>query len=286
MTTPSIHPDTTLGYVHLTVSNLEQSVAYYEQALGFRLHRQQDTAAYLGAGQADLLRLTENPKAITAKGVTGLYHFAILHPSRLELAHALQRLVDTQTPVGGFSDHLVSEAIYLSDPDGIGIELYRDRPRTEWQYPNNQLKMTVDPLDIDGLLAELHGAETAWPGLSAQTVIGHIHLHVANIAPAESFYRDVMGFDLMLRYGSSASFMSAGGYHHHLGMNTWAGVGAPPPLENSAGLRWYTIELPNPATLEEVLDRVRQANIPVQQQPEGYFLQDPSHNGIILTSTA
>jgi len=217
MTNSTIHPDTVLGYVHLTVSDMGQSLDFYQQSLGMTIHRREGNTAYLGAGQADLLMLTENREARQVRGTTGLYHFAILVPSRVELAQSLKRIAEMRTPVEGFADHLVSEAIYLPDPDGNGIEIYRDRPRAEWQYSGNQLKMATDPLDIDGVMAELQGNNGEWSGMHSDTVIGHIHLHVANIAQAEAFYNGVLGFDLVLRYGPSASFLSAGGYHHQIG---------------------------------------------------------------------
>jgi catechol 2,3-dioxygenase len=270
-----------LGAVHLTVSNLARSLEFYQQIIGFKLHRRNDNMAYLGAGQNDLLVLTEQAQAQPPRGTTGLYHFAILTPSRFELAQSLKRIAETRTPVEGFADHLVSEAIYLPDPDGNGIEIYRDRPRSEWKYPNGQLKMGTEPLDIQDLLGELAGHETAWAGLHAETTIGHIHLHVANIPQAEAFYQGVLGFDLIIRYGPSASFLSAGGYHHHIGVNTWAGKVPPPP--GAVGLRYFVIRLPNAQALNDVANNVRQAGIPLEERDEGLFLQDPVENGIVLT---
>ncbi len=188
MTAHTIHPDTHLGYVHLTVANLERSLAFYQDRLGFQLRRRSGQTAYLGAGGPDLLLLTEQPGARQVSRVTGLYHFAILTPSRVALAQSLRRLAETRTPVQGFSDHGVSEAIYLADPDGNGIEIYRDRPRSEWPWENGQLAMVTDPLDVEGILAELGPQPEAWPGLSPQTTLGHIHLHVARLKEAEAFW--------------------------------------------------------------------------------------------------
>ena len=283
MSKTSLHPDTRLGYVHLTVSDLNRSVIFYRQALGFKEHRLEGDTAYLGAGGADLLVLTEHPGARFVSGTTGLFHLAILVPSRLALAQTLKRLADMQTRVDGFADHLVSEAIYLSDPDGNGIEIYRDRPRPEWEYyPNGHLKMATDPLDIHGILAEVEHHPEPWPGLPVDTILGHMHLRVADIARAESFYQDILGFDLMTRYGPAASFLSAGGYHHHIGINTWASAGASPPPPGSVGLRWFAIYLSDQADLSRVTDRVRQAGLPFEEQDEGLFLHDPSHNAMVL----
>lgn len=283
MTNVVIHPETRLGHVHLIVTDLARALTFYQQALGFQLHRQADQTAYLGAGQADLLVLTERPVARQVSGTTGLYHFAILTPDRVTLAQVLRRIAESRSPVQGFSDHGVSEAIYLADPDGNGIEVYRDRPWEEWPWQNGQLRMVTDPLDVEGLLAEVEAQPEPWPGLPVGTALGHIHLHVANIAQAEAFYSGVLGFELMQRYGPSASFLAAGGYHHHVGVNSWAGVGAPPPPTDAVGLRWYTICLPTAAELNQVVDRVRRVGLPLTEQIEGLLLRDPSQNGLILT---
>lgn len=279
----SIHPDTRIGAVTLTVSDLERSLAYYQEALGFRLQRREGQTAALGVGGPDLLVLVERPGARAVRGTTGLYHFAILTPSRLALAKSLRRLAETSTPVGGFADHAVSEAIYLSDPDGNGIEIYRDRSREEWPYLNGKLQMTTEALDVEGVLAELEGKAWSWDGLHPDTTIGHIHLHVSDLEEAERFYTQVVGFDLVTRYGPSASFVSAGGYHHHIGMNTWAGVGAPRPPADAAGLCWYEILLPNADERDRVVARVQEASVPVEEHEDGFLMRDPAGNGILLT---
>lgn len=280
----SIHPETTLGSVSLTISNLDRSLSFYQNSLGFQLHRREGDTAYLGAGRSDILVLKENPGARHPGRTSGLYHFAVLVPSRLKLAQSLQRLIETRTPVQGFADHLVSEAIYLPDPDDNGIEIYRDRRRESWPTENGQLRMATDPLDIDGLLKELYGQDAAWEGLHPDTVLGHMHLHVADLEAAERFYRDVLGFDLILRYGPSASFLSAGGYHHHIGINTWAGVGVPAPPAGAVGLRWFTILFPNQKVLENAYNRIQQAGKQVEERQNELFLRDPSENGLVLTT--
>ncbi len=284
MTQPIISPDTRLGYVHLTVSNLERALDFYQQSLGLQLHRRQNGTAALGAGAGDLLRLTENPQARRVSRTTGLYHFAILVPDRLELAQVLRRIAETQTVVQGFADHGVSEAIYLPDPDGNGIEIYRDRPRAEWPYRNGELAMVTDPLDTHGLLRELAGHSKPWGGLHPGTVLGHMHLHVSNLIVAERFYRNIIGFELMQHFGDSAAFMAAGGYHHHLGLNIWNGVGAPKPPPDAVGLRWFVIELPTQAEVDAIADRARAGDAPLEEQPEGFLLRDPAGNGVVITT--
>jgi catechol 2,3-dioxygenase len=171
--------------------------------------------------------------------------------------------------------------MYLPDPDGNGIEIYRDLPREEWTYTKGELQMATDPLDVEALLAEAMEQPGQWPGLDPATVLGHMHLHVANIPQAEAFYVNVIGFERVTAM-PSATFVSAGGYHHHLGFNTWLGVGAPPPPANAVGLRYFVIYLPDEAAMNEVLTRVRQANITMEQTPTGYLVRDPSQNGVML----
>jgi catechol 2,3-dioxygenase len=279
----SIHPDTSLGAVSLTVRNIDQSLEFYETRLGLQQNRRSGNNARLGVPGRDLVMLTEDPLVRTISRTTGLYHFAIRVPTRLDLARSLQNIVNTKTAVQGFADHLVSEAIYLPDPDGIGIEIYCDRPREQWQYENGRLKMGTDPLDLDGLLGELSGQPNGWSGLHPDTTMGHMHLHVAQLDLAESFYHEILGFDLVLRYGSSASFLATGGYHHHIGINTWAGIGAPPPPANSSSLRWFSIELPDEEALHQVISRIEDVGIELAHTGSGHLVHDPSSNGILLT---
>jgi catechol 2,3-dioxygenase len=274
-----INPGATIGGVHLTISDLRRSVRFYESHLGFAVHRRDDRTAWLGAGGSDLLVLSQCETAPRVRGTTGLYHFAILVPSRRDLARSLRRLVETETVLQGAADHGVSEALYLADPDGNGIEIYRDRPRAEWPYAGDRLQMGADPLDFDDLLGEPSGPGDG-AGLAPATVIGHVHLHVSRLADAERFYVDVLGFELMQRYGPSALFVSAGGYHHHIGLNTWAGVGAPPPPSGAIGLRHFVVRLPTDAAVAEVVERVRAADIPVEATAGGHLIRDPAGNAI------
>jgi len=279
-----IDPRTTIGEVHLTISDLDRSVRFYETHLGFKAQhrgdRRGDQIVRLGAGGPDLLVLSQCETAPRVRGTTGLYHFAILVPSRPDLARALGRLVSTDTVVQGAADHGVSEALYLADPDGNGIEVYRDRPRAEWPYVGGALRMVADSLDFDGLLAEAGGGEDA--GMARGTTIGHVHLHVSRLPEAEHFYVNVLGFALMQRYGPSALFVSAGGYHHHIGLNTWAGVGAPPSPPGALGLRHFVVRLPDARAVGAVVERLRAADTPVESTAEGPLVRDPAGNAILL----
>lgn len=281
-----IADETKIGTVALTVSDMQRALRFYQEHLGFQVHRQDDDEAHLGAGEGDLLRLQERPGARSVRGVSGLYHFAILLPNRLELARILHHFARQGTRLQGYSDHLVSEALYLADPDGNGIEVYRDRPRAEWPFRDGQLMMATDPLDLQDIVAELDRAgsppDAGWDGLPLGTTIGHIHLHVSDISRDENFYSETIGFELMARYPPSASFLSAGGYHHHLGINVWAGVGAPPPPPDAVGLRWYTIDLPSARARTAVEERLQRQGHSLESHAEGTFFRDPASNGVIL----
>lgn len=272
-----------IGAVYLNVEKLDRSIRFYENNIGFETNRREGQTAYLRArgGDTDLLVLTEQPTGKPSGGGTGLYHFAILVPSRLDLARTLKHLAETRTPLDGLSDHYVSEAIYLPDPDGNGIEIYRDRPRTEWSYTNNQLEMGTVAMDIDGVMSTLDGQDATWAGLPSGTMIGHMHLHVSDLAAAERFYREVLGFDLMVRYGPSASFLSYEGYHHHLGVNRWK-RGEPTPIrENTLGLRWFTL---HPPDVNAARARIEAANVPYVTRDEGILVRDPVGNGVLLVT--
>jgi catechol 2,3-dioxygenase len=279
-----IDPATHIGAVHLTISDLNRSIRFYQHHLGFALHRRDDRTAWLGAGGADLLALYQSERAPRVRGATGLYHFAVLVPSRADLARALRRLVDADTAMQGAADHFVSESLYLADPDGNGIEIYRDRPREVWPCADGQLRMGADPLDLDQLLAESGDGDAA--GLAPGTVIGHVHLHVSRLADAERFYVSVLGFALTQRYGPSALFFAAGGYHHHLGANTWAGVGAPPPPTGAIGLRHFDVVLPTGDAVADVARRVRAADVPIESVDGGCLVRDPAGNAMRLVANA
>lgn len=277
-----IDPATRIGAVHLTIADLRRSVRFYETHLGFSVHRRDERTAWLGAGGADLLILTQCETAPRVRGTTGLYHFAILVPSRADLARSLRRLVATETILQGAADHGVSEALYLADEDGNGIEIYRDRRRDQWPVVDGQLRMGADPIDLDALLTE-GGRADSGAGLQPATTIGHVHLHVSRLSDAQAFYVDLLGFELTQQYGPSALFVAAGGYHHHVGLNTWAGVGAPPPPPGAIGLKHFEVRFPEDAALAEVADRLRAAGITPEPHDGGLLIHDPAKNAMLLT---
>lgn len=282
----SIDPQTALGTVRLTVSDLDRSRTFYERAIGLRSAEREDGTLLLGVPDSPALIELRGDSAAPRlnRRAPGLYHLAILVPSRLDLAFALARLIDVRWPLDGASDHLVSEALYLSDPDGNGIEIYRDRPRDEWPRAGEQLQMSTLPLDLNDLLGELRAAAALQEQAPAGTRIGHVHLQVADLAAAEAFYHGLLGFDVMVRAYPGALFVSAGGYHHHLGLNTWHSAGAAPAPAGSVGLRSFTVELPDERTLAPLLARIEAAGVAHERLPDGILVRDPFANAVILTT--
>ena len=277
VTEASLPDATTMGAVHLTVSDLERSLVYYGREIGLPVVGEAAGRASLGTEDTELLVLHEEPGARLARGHTGLYHFALLVPERADLARWLAHAARDRVRLVGLSDHFVSEAIYLSDPDGHGIEIYWDRPRDVWQGQVAS-RMTTLPLDVDSLLGELPDPETAlFDGLPPGTVMGHVHLKVAGIADTIAFYRDVLGYGVTAALGTQAAFFAAGGYHHHVGANVWESAGASPPPEGSAALRHATVVLPSREERDALADRVG-----ASVGPEGPTVADPSGNHLVL----
>ena len=269
-----------IGTVRLKVGDLENVRGYYERVIGLRTLEEGDGVARLGADGTTLVELHARPGAPgRAPGTTGLYHLAILVPSRVELARALRRVADARRPLTGASDHLVSEAIYLRDPEGNGIEVYWDRPREEWGYVGGELQMDTLPLDIDGVFREVDPAEPLVPEAPPGTRMGHVHLQVADLAAAEAFYTGALGFDVTVRGYPGALFVSDEGYHHHIGLNTWAGEGAPPPPDGALGLDEFEILVDD---LDAAERRLADAGAPVEHRADGIRTSDPSENGVLL----
>jgi len=289
----SIHPATLIGHVSLTVANLENQIAFYQQVLGFQLHWREGNKAGLGAGGADLLRLTEEPNVRKYQRVTGLYHFAVLFPNRRELARAIARLFALKYP-NYPTDHIMTKTTYLDDMEGNGIELYTESPEDgTWTMTNGKYETRRadgswsdgrEPLDVDALLSHLKEDDRLDVPVPPETRMGHIHLHVRDIDEAVNFYHGILGFDVMgVAKSFRMGFVSAGGYHHHIGLNTWQGEGAPPPPADAVGLRHFTVELPDQKSLDEVVARIDKAGVPANQVEDGLLVHDPSQNGVILT---
>jgi len=213
---------------------------------------------------------------------TGLFHLAVLLPTRRDLAVALRRLAESRVPLDGASDHLVSEALYLHDPDRNGIEIYRDRPREEWPHMDGKLEMATLPLDIDDVLRELPPASAKDAVVPSGTRMGHVHLQVADLDEAEAFYSGVLGFDVTVKGYAGALFVSAGGYHHHIGLNTWQSLGAGAPPPGAIGLRSFEVALPDAGELERVLERVDDAGIAAERSNGSALVRDPSGNAVRL----
>lgn len=283
-TAAQLSPLTRLGPVHLTVSNLEQSLSYYRATVGLEPLEQSKGTLSLGRGERTVLVLMEEHGARPAYGYTGLYHFALLVPERADLARWLAHAARDRVPLQGLSDHYVSEAIYLADPDGHGIEIYWDRPREHWQGKVAE-RMTTLPLDVDSLLGELPDpASEPFDGLPPGTLIGHVHLKVADIPSTIAFYRDTLGFAVMAQLGSQAAFLAAGGYHHHLGANTWESARAAPAPAGTASLRHATICLANSEERDRAVERVQATGGSLEETDDGPLLADPSGNRLLLVA--
>ena len=278
-----------MGAVHLTVSDLARSRAFYEHTLGLQGTEVADGELALGTGSGPaLVQLRGDASAPPlARRATGLYHLAILHPTRIDLAHALVRLAETRWPLDGASDHLVSEALYLSDPDGNGIELYRDRPRDEWRHVDHNVEMATLPLDLRSVADELSTADAAQAQAPPETTIGHVHLQASELEQSEAFYAGILGFDVMVRGYPRLLFLAAGGYHHHVGLNTWHSAGSSPPARGSVGLNFYEILLPDEAELERVTARLFDAGLPVATDNTlgATQVRDPSGNAVVLRAS-
>ncbi|MBV8954283.1 MAG: VOC family protein [Solirubrobacterales bacterium] len=279
-----IHPDTRIGSVHLTVRDLSRSRDFYERVLGLQVaERDSGALSFSAADGPALIELHGDTAALPLDPrATGLFHQALLMPTRRDLALALGRVAQARWPLSGASDHLVSEALYLSDPDGNGIEIYRDRPREQWPRRSGTIEMATLPLDLDDLIGELTGGEAIAEGAPAAATIGHVHLQVAELRDVEAFYSGVLGFDVIVRTYPGALFVSAGGYHHHIGLNTWRSAGSPPPLAGAVGLRLYEVLVPDADELDRVLARIAEAGIAAEAREDGAFVRDPSGNGVLL----
>lgn len=264
---------TTVGAVTLQVADLERSLAFYRSTLGLAEFGREDGVAVLGAGRRPLVELRELRGARpAARGRLGLFHFAILLPDRPSLGRFVRHLGEIEARAGA-GDHLVSEAFYLSDPDGLGIEVYADRPRATWRRRGRELRMTTDPVDVPGILAA--AGDASWTGLPDGSTMGHVHLHVGDLDLASRFYSQALGLDRTVWSYPGALFLSAGGYHHHLGTNIWAGAAARPPAADEAQLLEWSLELPDAASLESAAESLAQAGFAAEPVAGGVRTRDP-----------
>lgn len=280
-----IPPQTRIGKVRLRVADVDDLTTFYERVIGLGAVERDGALVRLGPqGREPLIELISAPGAPPAPSFsTGLFHLAVLVPDRVELARSLQRVAGAGWRLTGASDHLVSEALYLQDPEGNGIEIYGDRPREQWNHDGGELRMATLPLDLQSVLGELDAPEQAANGMPAAATIGHVHLQVADIPEAEGFYNGDLGLDVMVRSYPGALFLAAGGYHHHVGMNTWQSAGAPPPPEGSLGLDRYELVLPDAAARDAVAERLAGGG-EVVRLDEGVLATDPSGNRVLLTA--
>ncbi|MFC7686806.1 VOC family protein [Ureibacillus sp. GCM10028918] len=283
-------PNMYVSHVQLKVSNLERSIDYYKSVIGFHVLEQTTTSAVLTFdGSTSLLSLEEVPNALPLRrGQTGLYHFALLLPTRKDLGNFIQHIIQ-QNVRAGAGDHHVSEAFYLNDPDGNGIEVYADRPEQEWLWHDDgMVYMTTEQVDVQSVLRDADGT---WNGIPYETVMGHIHLSVANLEESEKFYTQALGYEIVTRYGNQALFISSGKYHHHIGLNTWESLGGTQIPENGVGLKSFTIVLDNESQANKIKDDLALIGAKVEQfegaskfgGAQAFSTVDPSGIRIIFT---
>jgi catechol 2,3-dioxygenase len=278
---PALPDSLRLGAVHLTVADVDRSVAWYQRSLGLRVHTHDVAHAELGDGQETVVVLDEDPQGRPAGRHAGLYHYALLYPTREDLARAAVRLAQTRTQIQGASDHGTHEAIYLADADGNGIELAWDRDRDAWPVGLGYDR-GPGPLDFQDLLETVAG-EAPSAFVADGLRMGHLHLHVGDIDQALAFYRDALGFEVQANIGTAA-FVAAGGYHHHLGINVWNGRGVDGPPPHTAGLRRWTIELLTQADVSGLRERLERAGQPVATVDGGFEVRDPWNTALAFVS--
>lgn len=254
-----LHEQTQIGKVVLKVANLEKMIAFYTQVIGLSLIEKNQQTARLGTTEKILLELikVENPLPLTRK--TGLFHVAFLLPTRKDLGNTLIHYLQSNAPIDGASDHGYSEALYLTDPEGNGIEVYRDKPKSEWDIrEDGEIVGITKEMDAEGIVAAADSQQSSFP---TGTIVGHVHLKVADLAQTETFYTQVVGLSLKNNFGNQAKFFAAGDYHHHIGSNTWMGKGVPPMADNDLGLAYYTFVLPDKEAFESLLTHLEKKNV-------------------------
>ena len=275
-------PTTFVGHVKIKVENLERSLTFYQEVLGFDILEQTNSTAKLTTdGKTSILSLEQPENAQPKQGrTTGLYHFAILLPERADLANIIVHFAEKGIRFAA-SDHLVSEALYLDDPDGNGIEIYTDRDPSVWTWEREEVAMTTIRLDLQDVLTSIKPGKT-WKGMPEGTVMGHIHLHVADLDQAEAFYVKGLGLDVVNRFAGQALFMSDEKYHHHVAINVWNGVGAPKPAENSVGLESFTLIFADEEARQQTINQLQQVGFVVTEENQTFVTHDPSGNQVVL----
>ncbi len=282
MTTYHEAPNRYVNHLVLKVIDLDRAKQFYTETLGLLVLDEEPGKVRLGTESSRPFLTLTCPAGVQAKEArrTGLYHFALLMPRRSDLGRLLRHLEHAGYPVTGGADHGVSEALYLQDPDDNGIEVYVDTDDESWNWEGEHVTMKTDPLDFEGLLKET--GQAPWEGMPADTLLGHIHLHVADLQASRDFYVDILGFEESLALGDAALFLSTGHYHHHIGLNTWNGVGANPQPPQAAGMSHFDLRLPDPITRETLIQQLKRANHAVSVEAMGTFTEDPSGNRIRL----
>ncbi|MCZ8538264.1 VOC family protein [Paenisporosarcina quisquiliarum] len=270
------HPTTYTKHVHLKVADVSRSTIFYENILGLRILEQTKSIVRFTTNGQDAILTIEQPIEVSnhAPNAAGLYHMAFLLPSKKDLGSIFNHIRSTGYPFSGASDHLVSEALYLNDIDGNGIELYYDRSPDVWKWQSDMVEMTVDPLDIEGLVASAE--QTSFTAMPEGTVMGHVHLRVANLADAETFYVQGLGFDVVSRYGTQATFISSNGYHHHIALNTWGHPSSIKRSEQTLGLKSFSIVYPDDASRQQVVKQLNEIGASVFEQIDYIGAIDPS----------
>jgi catechol 2,3-dioxygenase len=285
MSESRLPPATHLGAVQLRVSDLERSLYFYRDLLGLHPRADADGAMLLAATPSGppLVALVASPGAPHRPPRTvGLYHFALLFPERVDLARVVQRLLDSRWPLAGAADHAVSEAVYLADPDGNGVELYVDRPRNLWRWEDDEVVMHTLPLDLPRLVLHFQDELGEWSGVAPGTTIGHIHLHVSDLERAEEFYSGLLGFEVTTRSYPGALFLAAGGYHHHLGLNTWTSPRGARPPAGAAGLLAFEIVIPDHELLDRIHHDAVRRDVGIEPTQAGWRLLDQDGNAVLL----
>lgn len=274
---PNVYPH----HISLKIMDLDRALEFYLKIMGFNILEKSEKRAILTADGLTPLITLEQPEDMKRKELrkTGLYHYALLLPSRKDLGKFLKHIRDTGYPILGASYHGISEAIYLQDVDDIGIEIYADTPVSTWKWENNFLEMTTKALDLKSILAE--AGNEAWEGIPKETIMGHIHLHVRDLDEAEKFYVEGLGFDIVTKVPNQATFISTGGYHHHIAFNIWNGKNIPAPSENSVGMKYFTLKMDEEAR-GDIVNRLKSLGYEGKFENGDFIVRDPSQNEIHL----